>query len=155
MPVRRNGVVVNMNAGTAEGPHGKLRLLNGTPSRAVLVKFLSLSPKKLVMWYDDGRNGIFEGKLNLGQTTTTNSYEGHVFYFTLEEQNFFGGTNREKGREVFRVRIKGNQSLYIVEDVTNPPPKELRSQSNKELAFTSEYLERTGILWRHYFGNEG
>merc|ERR1719399_1060521 len=89
IPFRRKGVTVEVNKGIVGGVHPKVKYLAEPPSRAVLVKFLSLSPKKLVMWYDDGRNGIFEGKLNLGQTTTTNSYEGHVFYFTLEEQNFF------------------------------------------------------------------
>ena len=33
-------------------------------------------------WFDDGKSGSFQGSLTLGKETTTNTYEGHVFYFT-------------------------------------------------------------------------
>ncbi len=34
------------------------------------------------MWYDDHRGGVDSGHLSLGQETTTNTYEGHEFFFT-------------------------------------------------------------------------
>ena len=34
------------------------------------------------MWYDDGMGGSFQGTLTLGKESTTNTYEGHVFFFT-------------------------------------------------------------------------
>ena len=158
IPVRRAGVTAEINMGIVDNTHPKLRYLTEPATRAVLVKFLSLSPKRVLMWYDDGRNGIFEGKLALGQTTTTNSYEGHVFYFTLEHENsgsFFAGRSSDKGREIHRVRIRKEQTLYIIEDKENSPPSSIRNQAEKEIQFTSQYLAKTGIQWRHFFGNEG
>ena len=32
--------------------------------------------------YDDGSEGVYQGTLTMGKETTTNTYEGHVFYFT-------------------------------------------------------------------------
>lgn len=34
------------------------------------------------MWFDDGRGGTEQGHLSTGQETTTNTYEGHVFFVT-------------------------------------------------------------------------
>ena len=34
------------------------------------------------MWYEDGLGGSFQGTLTLGKESTTNTYEGHVFFFT-------------------------------------------------------------------------
>ena len=160
IPVRRKGVTVEVNKGIIDGVNPSVRYLKEPPTRAVLVKFFSLSPKRIIMWYDDGRDGVFEGKLALGQTTTTNSYEGHVFYFTLELENssFFGSSSMDKnrkGREVHRVRIHAGQTLYIIDDKENAPPSSIRKQADKEVRFTSEYMMKTGVQWRHFFGSDG
>jgi hypothetical protein len=34
-------------------------------------------------------------------------------------------------------------------------PQELRDSSLRETQFMREYLNRTGIQWRHYFGPDG
>jgi hypothetical protein len=39
-------------------------------------------PGKIKIWYDDHRGGVESGHLSLGQETTTNTYEGHEFFFT-------------------------------------------------------------------------
>ena len=96
--------------------------------------------------------------MTLGQTTTTNSYEGHVFYFTLEQESFFGGgsvSNTNKGREVHRVRIHKEQTLYIIQDKENSPPSGIKKQADKEVEFTSQYFVEKGIQWRHFFGTQG
>ena len=53
----------------------------GTRTTAMAAKFrchcLSVD-----YWFDDGKSGSFQGSLALGKETTTNTYEGHVFYFT-------------------------------------------------------------------------
>ena len=47
------------------------------------------------------------------------------------------------------------QALYIVEDPENPPPDDLKKRSEAEVTFMEEYFNRTGILWRHYYGPNG
>jgi hypothetical protein len=32
--------------------------------------------------YDDGNDGVYQGSLTFGKESTTNTYEGHVFFFT-------------------------------------------------------------------------
>ena len=47
------------------------------------------------------------------------------------------------------------QVLYIISDPKFPAPKHLLDHTKKEQEFMAEYLERTGIQWRHYFGPNG
>jgi hypothetical protein len=49
------------------------------------------------MYWDDGRGGVPQGTLRANSESTTNSYVGHVFYFT-EKGN--------KANEVARVTIE-------------------------------------------------
>jgi hypothetical protein len=42
-----------------------------------------------------------------------------------------------------------------VKDPERPPPNSYLVQQAKEDAFMAEYLNRTGIRWRHYFGPDG
>lgn len=50
-------------------------------SSALSVKFRSLVPKDISMWYDDRQEGVYQGILKFGQETTVTSYPGHQFYF--------------------------------------------------------------------------
>jgi hypothetical protein len=45
--------------------------------------------------------------------------------------------------------------LYLVEDPNNPPPEPLRRSAHAEVDFNAAYFNRTGLLWRHYFGPSG
>lgn len=56
-PVRRKDVSVEINVGWNEGMHPAVKLLGGSPSTSVQVKFLSLSPRKLTIWFDNGKGG--------------------------------------------------------------------------------------------------
>jgi hypothetical protein len=47
------------------------------------------------------------------------------------------------------------QVLYIVTDPDYPAPAALLEHTAKEMAFMAEYLNRTGIQWRHYYGPNG
>jgi len=116
------------------------------------------------MWFEDFAGGTEQGHLNLGQVfkkihfetfslkkilhkeTTTNTYEGHTFFFT-EHGN--------RNKEVARFTMRSDQVFYIVEDARFPPPRDLRERTDRELAFQAEYFNRTGIHWRHYFGPGG
>jgi hypothetical protein len=47
------------------------------------------------------------------------------------------------------------QALYVIDDPNNPPPKELKEFTYKELQFMQSYFEKNGILWQHYYGPNG
>jgi len=115
-------------------------------STALSAKFRSLCSIKLQIWWDDGREGTTSGHLELGQETTTNTYENHVFYFT-EFDN--------KQNEIARFVMRKDQALYVIDHPLYKAPQELRDSSHRETQFMSEYLNRTGIQWRHYFGPDG
>ena len=47
------------------------------------------------------------------------------------------------------------QVLYLIEDPQNPAPASLRDATYAEFNFMVEYLQRTGMQWRHYYGPAG
>jgi hypothetical protein len=113
---------------------------------AMNVKFRSLYPKRVNIWWENHAGGLDQGHLILGQETTTNTYVGHEFFFT-EHGN--------KENEIARFRMSADKVAYTVEDPKEPPPSDLKLQSDKEHAFMDEYFARTGIHWRHFYGPEG
>ena len=48
----------------------------------VFVKFRSVSPRTLDFWFDDGKDGIYQGFILSGAETTSSTAAGHVFYAT-------------------------------------------------------------------------
>eukprot|EP00596_Hydrurales_sp_CCMP1899_P002160 CAMPEP_0119036200 /NCGR_PEP_ID=MMETSP1177-20130426/3728_1 /TAXON_ID=2985 /ORGANISM="Ochromonas sp, Strain CCMP1899" /LENGTH=495 /DNA_ID=CAMNT_0006995645 /DNA_START=160 /DNA_END=1644 /DNA_ORIENTATION=- len=117
----------------------------GYRTTAMSAKFRCLC-KAVDYYYDDGLEGTFQGSLTLGVETTTNSYAGHVFFFT-EKGN--------KKKEIARYTMRQAQNLYVILDKKNPPPASYLEHIRKEEQFSGEYFNRTGILWRHYFGPDG
>jgi hypothetical protein len=53
----------------------------GMKSRSLTAKFRCLCPA-LDYYYDNGDEGVFSGSMVLGTEVSTNTYEGHVFFFT-------------------------------------------------------------------------
>jgi hypothetical protein len=43
----------------------------------------------------------------------------------------------------------------VIKDPKKAASKELIAQVEKETQFMEEYYNRTGIMWRHYFGPNG
>jgi hypothetical protein len=144
----------------------------GYRTTAMSAKFRCLC-KAVDYYYDDGLEGTFQGSLTLGIETTTNSYEGHVFFFTEK-----GNKKKEIARytmkqdQVKRTRILKYshfyhysvyvynytirfylfipfylyvlQNLYVILDKKNPPPASYLEHIRKEEQFSGEYLNRTG-----------
>ena len=75
-----NTIQYNRNEMRPKGD-GRVIVINEI-STAMSAKFRCLA-KKVDYYYDDGGEGTFQGTLTLGKETTTNTYEGHVFYFTM------------------------------------------------------------------------
>lgn len=102
---------------------------------------------KIKIWYDDGRGGAENGHLSLGQETTTNTYVGHTFFFT----DYY-----DKKKVLARYTMRADQVLYVVEDLSQPAPHELKERTDREVQFSKEYaLTHGNIPWRHYFGPNG
>lgn len=126
------------------GMHPAVTFIN-QPTTSMSARFKSLAPN-VDIWYDDGRDGTFSGNIKLGQETTTNTYEGHVFYFT-EANN--------KAKELARFTMNKDQPLYIIRDEAHPPPQKVADELQRELDFGAAYKNRTGLFWRHYYGPNG
>jgi len=86
-------------------PHPNIVPLTAGHSTAVGALFRNLSRRKVELWFDDGRNGIQQGHLAMGQETTTNAYEGHVFIITI-----YG----KKSEEICRFTISKEQVLIFL-----------------------------------------
>ena len=138
--------VVETSDGTVQPSFDSPVKIIGEVSTAMSAKFRCLTPYEVDYYYDDGAEGTFQGTLSLGKETTTNTYEGHVFYFTKKGR---------PGAEVARFDMNKNRSLYIIMDENKPPPAKDLALWKKEEAFMEEYYNRTGLLWRHYFGPNG
>jgi len=48
-----------------------------------------------------------------------------------------------------------SQVLYLISDPKVPAPAELLAHTAREEEFMAQYLKRTGIQWRHFFGPNG
>ena len=61
-----------------------------TEVAAMPMRVRSLRRDELDMWYDNGRDGVWQGRLKFGSETATTTYHSHEFYFTVvgDENNF-------------------------------------------------------------------
>lgn len=124
--------------------HSAVKIL-GVVSTALSAKFRCYIVTGCDYYYEDNRGGSFQGTLKLGKETTTNTYIGHVFFFTDM------GTKNE----IERFTMIKEKMLYVVIDNNRLPSKEMLAQYDREIKFSEDYLKKNGILWRHFFGPEG
>ena len=125
--------------------HPQITIMN-QPTTAMTARFRCLSPSPVDYYYFDGRKGTFQGTLTVGKETSVNSYEGHVFFFTL---------SGKPNHEISRFIMDKNLVLYVVRDVNNPAPADLEKMVLQQDAYDQEYFNRTGMHWRHHYGVEG
>jgi len=125
--------------------HPSVKII-GSSTTAMSARFRSMSNRILDLWFDDGAGGTPQGTLRPEQDSTTNAYEGHVFFYTEH------GT---KSPEIGRFRVHKNQVLYLIRDEGHPPSKEFEQYTNDEMEFMAEYLNKTGVNWRGYYGKNG
>lgn len=79
LPYHPESIKYNTSFVTRQHPY--VISIPGSRTTACAAKFRSLSSRAINMWWDDGQNGVFQGTLLPGQESTTNTYEGHVFFF--------------------------------------------------------------------------
>lgn len=151
--VRSRGVWYTVNHSSVAGrAHPFIRPVRGARTTCMAAKFRSLSLQQLDMWWDDGGEGVLSAKLKVGQETTTNTYEGHVFYFTLS------GTHGANRVEVARFTMSTEKPVYTIRNYRDDPsqiPSNIVDLDAKEAAFMDKYLKATGIQYRHYYGDDG
>jgi hypothetical protein len=138
---------IHFNSSLVTRPHPYVLKIPGQRTTACAAKFRSLSSRRINMWWEDGNGGLFQGALLPGQESTTNTYEGHVFFFT--DMN-------DKNKIISRVLITPEKTLYPIEDQLYPASQEIIDQTIAEVKFNEEYLKKNnGIQWRHYYGPQG
>lgn len=130
-----------------EGVSNRVPMISAMPAR-----FRSLYPHDLDMWYDNGADGVWTGRIRFGKETATTTYDGHEFYFTLHDEST--GRTGKKGKEVMRYKMSRTQSFYILEDRDMNHPKaptaeqqKVIDETYKEVAYMEAYYERTGELY--------
>ena len=151
--VKNTDKVIEILVPSRKKQHPLVRMMHGAKSTSVGAKFKSLSSRPLDIHWDDGKGGsVPQGVLRPGAETTTNTYHGHQFFFTEA-----GVSNpNDKKNEVFRAHITMEQSSYLIKDKPEFTIKsDVINLALREAAFQAEYLNRTGIQWRHYFGPNG
>jgi prolyl 4-hydroxylase len=127
--------------------HPSVRDIPGPRTTATSAKFRSLSSRPIQIWYDNGTPEMsFQGELISGQETTTNAYQGHVFFFT-EKAN--------KKNVLAKHTISADQVLYLVKDPKHPADRLILEKTEREEKFMADYLNRTGRHWRHHYGLDG
>jgi hypothetical protein len=138
---------IQFNSSFVSRPHPYVINIPGQRTTACAAKFRSLSSRRINMWWEDGKGGQFQGALLPGQESTTNTYEGHVFFFT---------DMKDKTDIIFRVVITPDRSLYPIEDEKFPATQATIDQTRAEVRFNEEYLQNShGVQWRHYYGPHG
>lgn len=142
-----NSKIIQFNTSYMTRQHPYVINIPGQRTTACAAKFRSLSSRSINMWWEDGQGGLFQGTLQPGQESTTNTYEGHIFFFT---------DKNNKNDVISRILIKKEVTLYPIEDVNYPAKQEIIEQTKAEVAYNEEYLKKTnGIQWRHYYGPNG
>lgn len=73
----------------------------GSPTTAMSAIFRCLATK-VDYYYDDGKDGSFQGTLDMGKETTSATYEGHVFFFVRHG-------DKSKSKELARFTMNKDQ----------------------------------------------
>lgn len=137
---------VELNVEHRTRPHPHVKLINNRVT-AMSAKFRSLSGRNLDVWYDNGTpEGTEQAKLKPGMMSTTNTYEGHSFFVTVQGN---------KSHVLSRFSITKERVMYPIYDPEVPAPEDILEHNRREEEFATEYLSRTGRAWRHYYGLEG
>ena len=126
---------VQLNKHTTDRPHPAVIKFKGQKSESVAAKFRSLSQRNMAIYWDDGKDGIYQGILKPGQTTQSNSYFGHRFFFTEE---------KDKSNVIGRVTINKDTILNVIRDELFPLSDNhpVMSHTLKEEAYDREYMAK-------------
>lgn len=115
------------------------------PSTAMSIRMVNPNNKWYdVYWYNKYRDPsrIFKGPIKPLSLRSTNSYVGHVFYFTEH------GAKPEE--ELWKFTVTKGINMYIfdpVQDENNPFYVKVKEQKT----FLEEYQKDTGRAWVHHY----
>jgi hypothetical protein len=124
-----------------------IEYMHQPPINLLACKFKSLSTRSLQIWRVNQSNLDFVDNLETGGEKEVYTTEHSVYVVTEKDNNI---------NILGRFVITSDRFLYLVRDApeltVSPDVLEL---AMKEEAFQQEYLQRTGIQYRHYFGRHG
>lgn len=93
-------------------------------------------------WFDQQRQkGIFKGRLRPQSQTATNSYRGHIFYFTAT------GTDDE----VHRITVTKNVNDYIIPPTDDKLTHPFYLKLQEKQAFYADYFRENGYPWLSFY----
>ena len=130
---------VQLNKESTDRPHPQVVKFVGQRSESVAAKFRSLSKRNMAIYWDDGKDGVYQGLLKSGHTTQSNSYHGHRFFFTDE---------KNKNDVIGTVTIDRDKILNPIRDKSKPldDGHPVMSQTLKEEAYDREYMAKNDGL---------
>lgn len=130
---------VHLSKFTTDRPHPSVIKFQGQKSQSVAAKFRSLSKRTLAIYWDDGKDGIYQGLLRPGQTTQSNSYSGHRFFFTEE---------KDKRNVVDLVTIQKDKILNVIRDKEMPldAGHPVAEQTLREEEYDRQYMAKNDGL---------
>ena len=131
----REGVGKEGSGSGSGSRHSSVIRYSGQKSQSVAAKFRSLSRRTLAIYWDDGREGVYQGLLRPGLTTQSNSYSGHRFYFTEE---------KDKSKVVADVTIDKDKILNVIRDEEFPLGEQhpVTQQTVREEEYDREYMAK-------------
>ena len=120
----------------------KSRKASGTSMGA---KFRNFHRDTLEMRWDNGTpDGVYSGTIpGLGRTST-NTYDGHSFFFT----------HPRSGAEVARFRMKAGANLYIIPPADDDEATKRSAdyvEALEEAAFMERYEAENGVPWLAFY----
>ena len=95
-------------------------------------------PVKYYWW--SGTHSVYQGPIGPKSVTATNSYVGHVFYFTTMDRK----TKEES--EFFRIHIVADVNQYILPPEPGMEEDPYYVAAMEEYKFVMDYFEEKGIL---------
>jgi len=127
--------------------HPSVQYLDVGRSTSVNARFRSLSSRTIDLYYDGGPGEyVHSATLQMGQDTSSASYEGHQFFFT---------PHGDISTIIGRVTVSKDEVLYLLYDPAFPATAEVQGLTDAEMSYIAEYKNRTGLFWRSYYGPDG
>ena len=131
-------------SGEASSPSTRpqvFRQVPGPPPQQYWVKFENISPTDDVeLYYDDGRDGVLQGRMKPGESLNIGTYVGHVFFYRI-----VGSKQR-----LYQTLMETGVTYLPFKDPKTREEEESQQRREKQ-EFLSKYHEETGLRWLAYY----
>ena len=118
-------------------PEGKRQPTRHPAAIGIVLKNPRPYPVRYYWW--SGTHSVYQGPIGPKSVTATNSYVGHVFYFTQMDR----ATRQES--EFFRIHIVENVNQYILPPEPGMEKDPYYVAAMEEYKFVMDYFDEKGI----------